>query len=417
MGLLLAGYLGSFLVGERAVRGVGLPSGVEWVAIGFILGPYLLDVVGQGFLETVEPILIIGIGWLALGIGLDYGYSRGRPVKAIRFVGGILWGLAVGSPIGAAVYFILPAIWPALAHDRLPLAIGIGAVSIETTRHVMDWVAERHSAQGPLFDLICDMADTEDIVPVLAVAVMFALRGNDLHARWFQGTGLEPFLAKAGVTLALGIVLGALTAWLLGRELRVRESWGVLIGCSMIAIGIAARAGLSVVTVLFVLGAALGIFAHHAKDIRQMVAGTERSALVPTMVMAGAKLQLLDPSRAAYVIGVALAARLIAKYVLGGLVGFTFKVARPAGGLFGVGMLSSGALSMCIGLSISLRYPGPIGNMVLAAATAMCVTGEIFGPPALRTALKRAGEIPESNVIVATGSSPTGAAHIESEGA
>jgi hypothetical protein len=58
-------------------------------------------------------------------------------------------------------------------------------------------------------------------------------------------------------------------------------------------------------------------------------------------------------------------------------------------------MLSSGALSMCVGLSCALRYPGPLGDLVLAAAAAMCVLGEILGPPALKAALQRAGEIPE----------------------
>ena len=403
MGLLLAGYLGSFLVGERAVRGVGLPSGVEWVAIGFVVGPNVLGLVGSGLVEAVEPVLIIGLGWLSLAIGLDYGYSRGRPVGAARIIGGIFWGVLTGAPVGAAAYYAVPAVWPALMPDRLPLAIGIAAASIETTRHVMDWASERHGARGPLFDLMCDLADAKDIVPILAVAVLFSLRGDLLHAKWFEGAGLEPFLAKVGVTIGLGILLGSLCAWLLGRELRVRESWGVLIGTSMIAIGVAARAGLSVVTVLFVLGLALGIFAHHAKDIRQMVSATERAALVPTMLLCGVKLQLADPSRAAYIIGVAVAARLIGKYVLGGMVGFTVRVARPAGGLFGAGMLSSGALSMCIGLSCAIRYPGPIGDLILATAAVMCVTGEIFGPPSLRTALKRAGEIPETGPIIVSG--------------
>jgi hypothetical protein len=248
-----------------------------------------------------------------------------------------------------------------------------------------------------------DLADAEDLVPILALAVMFSLRGHGLHVKWLEGPGLQPYFAKTGTTVGLGIVLGALCAWLLGRELRVRESWGVLIGTSLIGIGVAARAGLSVVTALFFLGLALGIFARHARDINQMVLATERSALVPTLLIGGAKLTLVDPSRAVYVIGVAVAARLIAKYVLGGLVGMTLRVARPAGGLFGAGMMSTGALSMCVGISCALRYPGLLGNLVLATAAVMCVTGEIFGPPSLRKALERAGEIPQNDEIVATG--------------
>ena len=48
MGLLVLSYLGSFLVGGRTVRGAGLPSGIEYVALGFVLGPQVLDMVGAG---------------------------------------------------------------------------------------------------------------------------------------------------------------------------------------------------------------------------------------------------------------------------------------------------------------------------------------------------------------------------------
>lgn len=388
VGLLLLGYLGTFLVGGRAVRGIGLPSGIEWVAVGFVIGPNVLGVVGSTLVETVEPVMVIGIGWLSLAVGLDYGRTRGTPASAVRVFGGIFWGVINAGMVGAAIDYALPWIFPELATDRLAYAIGIAAASGETTRHVMRWATERHRAKGPLCDLMADLADAGDITPIAAIGVLFALREgtSGVHA---------PLFAKLGATVALGLVLGGLSAVLLGRELRLRESWGVLIGTSMLAIGVSARAGLATVTVLFFFGLALGAVARHASDIRAMVLATERSALVPTMVLCGVQLHLDDPKRGAVLIGVAALSRIVTKYVSGAALGRTLAIARPAGGLVGAGMLSSGALSMCVGLSCALRYPGPLGDLVLAAAAAMCVLGEILGPPALKAALQRAGEIPE----------------------
>jgi hypothetical protein len=388
MGLLLAGYLGSFLVGDRAVRGVGLPSGVEWVAVGLVLGPGVLGVIGTTLLEAVAPVVVIGVGWLSLVVGLDYGYNRGKAVGLRRIVGGIVWGVATAVPVSAAVYYATPLVWPALEKDRFILALCMGAVSAETTRHVMRWVAERHGARGPLFDLLTDLADAEDIVPVLAIGVTLALRAT-------PGEYPLPVVAKLGVTIGLGAVLGALCAWLLGKELRVRESWGFLIGTSLLAIGVGSRAGLSVVAVMFMMGLALSLVSRHSADVRTMVLATERSALVPTMILCGARLHATDPVRLAVIVAVAVVARLTAKWLLGRVVAVTVAVARPAGGLMGLAMLSSGALSLCVGLTCSERFPGPIGDAVLVAAVASCVAGEIFGPPSLRTALKRAGDIVE----------------------
>ena len=48
VGLLVLSYLGSFLMTRRTVGGAGLPSGVEFAALGFVMGPQVLDVVSTG---------------------------------------------------------------------------------------------------------------------------------------------------------------------------------------------------------------------------------------------------------------------------------------------------------------------------------------------------------------------------------
>jgi hypothetical protein len=43
---------------------------------------------------------------------------------------------------------------------------------------------------------------------------------------------------------------------------------------------------------------------------------------------------------------------------------------------------------------VNLRYPGPTGSLVLATTVVAALAGEFLGPPALRRALRRAGEVP-----------------------
>jgi hypothetical protein len=87
--------------------------------------------------------------------------------------------------------------------------------------------------------------------------------------------------------------------------------------------------------------------------------------------------------------------RLAAKQIVGlGLLAAS-KAARPAGPRLGLGLSSSGALSMSIGLAFALRFRGAVGGAVLASAAIGTVIGEIVGPASLRAALRRAGEIPD----------------------
>src|ERR1700757_3002108 len=98
MGLLVLSYLGSFLVTGRTVRGAGLPSGVEYVALGFVLGPQVLDMVGADMLASFEPVVQVALGWLAFAVGLDFGFAgdkRARPGSlALATFGAILTGAA-----------------------------------------------------------------------------------------------------------------------------------------------------------------------------------------------------------------------------------------------------------------------------------------------------------------------------------
>jgi hypothetical protein len=62
----------------------------------------------------------------------------------------------------------------------------------------------------------------------------------------------------------------------------------------------------------------------------------------------------------------------------------------------GLGLLPAGVLTMTVGLACALRFPGPIGDTILALATVNAAVGEVIGPAMLRRVMKLAGEIPVS---------------------
>ena len=59
LGLLVLAYLGSGLVGGRAIRGFGLASGAEYLLLGFVLGPQISSALPRSLLETFEPVLLV----------------------------------------------------------------------------------------------------------------------------------------------------------------------------------------------------------------------------------------------------------------------------------------------------------------------------------------------------------------------
>jgi Kef-type K+ transport system membrane component KefB len=399
MGLLLLAYVGSFLFGSHAIRGIGLPSGAEYVVLGFIVGPSVLGLLERATLADFDPLAHVALGWLVFVVGATYGTTQGGRVPARRLVVGWLTTGFTGALVGGAVWLLLPWAAPSLAPlDRLLIAGGVGAAAAETTRYAVRWVVERHHAAGPVSELIGAIAEGDDLVPLLAVAALFTLAPA-------QFTVPISRLGLVGVTIGIGVVLGAVAAALLGRTFRIAETWGVLFGVLLLGVGIAERLGLSTITTMFALGLTLSLLSPHRRELGAMLAPTERPVMLPALLLAGARVDFGAAPWLPQVLALAVAARIAGKWVVGlGLLSAS-RAARPAGARLGLGLLPAGALSMSIGLAFALRFHGATGAVVLAAAAVMTLFGEFVGPASLRAALARAGEIPDAPASSARGAS------------
>jgi hypothetical protein len=392
VGLLVLSYLGSFLVGGRSVRGVGLPSGVEYAALGFVLGPHALGLVGGDNLAAFEPVVQVALGWLAFVIGLDFGFAGDRRVRIGSFALGSLSALLAGGAAAAGAWCTMDYLGVGgSTTERILLAGGAGAACSQTTRHAIRWIVDRHDGRGPLADRINEIAHTDDFFPLVAVAVLFALE----PAR--EVAMKVPLRDWPSITIGLGLLLGAGAALLLRSEMPIEDTWAVLFGVSLIAIGTATRLAISTLTVCFFMGIAVSALTAHRAELRAMVGPTERPVLLPALVLAGARIDFRASSALPWIAAAVILGRIVAKIVVGWLLAAGSPPARKAGPLVGLSLMSAGALAMCIGLAFALRFPGVVGDTVLVVSALSATVGEFVGPNRLRRALLAAGEIVEAS--------------------
>jgi hypothetical protein len=348
--------------------------------------PHILAILSPDLVTAFEPLAQVALGWLALVIGFDFGRTEQRRARVGNILAGLGGGILTGGAVAGAVWFFLTRVKHAPADvEHVILAGGIGAACAETTRHALRWASDRHGAAGTLTSLLADFAHSDDVGPLLAMTVLFSLAPVPLTRVQFQWWGW------VAITVGFGVVLGIMTAVHIGRELRVAQTWGVLLGMSLLGLGVGARLGLSIMTVLFFMGWTTAALSRHRAALRTMVAPFERSIVLPALVLAGAHVDFDAMPGLAAIAAVAIVARIAAKLVFGAAVAARHK-ATPA---LGAGLLSSGALSVGIGLSFAIRFPGPLGEAVLAVAFVTCIVGEAIGPLALRRALRGAGDIVE----------------------
>lgn len=388
MGLLLLSYVGSLIIGGRTAR--GLPSGVEFIGLGFAVGPHALGLVERSMINDFEPLVQVALGWLAFVIGLDFGRAGGRRVRAKPMVLGMFCAVLTGGTVAFAVNRML-AFSPIAGIDAsggLLLAAGAGAVAAETTRFVVQWVAVRRKVQGPVSDLLVEIAAADDLAPLVAAGAIFAFVPKadvslSLHAGgWFL------------LSLSLGALLGTVTALLL-REAEGYAVWGALIGTLLLGVGTATRFGLCTIFVTFVMGIALAGISPHRRALRRMVSPTERAVLYPMLLLAGAHLDarpLLEDRMLVALLALVLIARIVGKLLSGFVLRAAVPAARPAGPLLGIVLLSSGPVSVSCGFVFALRFPGRIGDTLLVCAAASAVLGELVSTYALKNLLTQLGE-------------------------
>jgi hypothetical protein len=384
LGLLVLAYVGSILVSGRTIRGFGLPSGAEYVLLGVVLGPHVLGVVERSVVQSFEPVLVVGVSWIAFLVGLGYRHVGRRVAHPGRLLFGVLSGAAVGVAVAFATFFALGEVGMLFGEERRLASLGAGFVTSETTRHMIRWVAERHGAHGPLSDWLADMARGSAFVPVAAVAALVAS---------FPHEGMTlPFEARVGTTLCVGLVLGLVATVLLGREFRQNESWGILIGTTLLGMGVAVRLGLSPLGTAFVLGLTLSIVSRHQLDIRALVQPTEKPVMLPVLLIAGLYVDFGLLRQFWPLLVVALAARLLVEFVRGALINLLVPAARPSGPLIGLGFIAIGPITIAAALALNTRLSTPITAAVLHLAIVGALFGELIGPAMIRRALERAGE-------------------------
>ena len=400
MGLLALSYLGGALVNRRGSgTAIGLPAGIEYVAVGFVLSPSLLGVVERSVLDLFSPLVQCALAWLTFIIGLEFGQAGGKNIET-RVVFAAILGAALTLVLsgGGAFYFLsrFPAFFR-LGSDEPAwvLAAGLGVAMCETTRHAVRWVMTKYRTEGPVSEIMHGYAATSDVVPLGALGILFAFTNRGvLHV----GSVVIDPVARLGITIVIGCVLGGVALALVGNQVRGHAVWGALFGSALMGVGIANRLGLSDLTVTFFEGLTIAAISKQRRALRTLLAPTERAVMLPTLLLAGTRLDfhVLASHRALAIIVVyALVARAAAKWVSGAMLASASSDLRAAGSIGG-GLLSAGALSIAFGLTMAMRFPGTIGDTVLIATAMAVLLGEIVAPRALRGLLERAGELDQA---------------------
>lgn len=375
--VLWAGLVG----GEIAHRSRYIPRITGYIAIGFLLGPSVLDVFTRPMVAGAGIFVDTALGLILFQIGRRLHVPSLRNDRAV-----LLTALAECSISFAAVYLVLTAFSFPPVHAAIAAAIGISS-----SPAVVLLVMREFDAQGPVSDRALTLIAVNNILAFFFFIAVLPWLHQTQEADWLTAT-LHPLYQVAG-SLLLAYVLAHLTirlGHLIGR--RDSAQFALLVGVIVLAVGTAQAFNVSLLLTLL----ALGIMCRNL-DRREALMEVEFGHggdifFVVLFVVAGANLHLGELAGAGLLAVAFVLARFAAKagtvFVAGRLSGLSVA---QAGGL---GLTLTPMAAMAIGLLKTTEelYPGITPSLSATVLAAIAIL-ETVGPLAALWGLRLAGEV------------------------
>jgi Kef-type K+ transport system membrane component KefB len=393
--LLVAGVI--ILLGVFAGRLAGrlhMPTPIGYMVTGILLGPTLIGLISESVQLNFEFIQEIGLGFVALAIGLELNRRAVQGDTARIVIITLAQGLAT---------FAIVAIGLSLLTGNIALSLVFGAIATATAPAGTVAVIREFHARGPVTRTLYAVVGLDDglsiILYAFASAVAMALITPE-HSSF--GAMLLVPLTEIGVSILLGAVLGFVFSLLARPLLRSSDLFVLTVGVVFIASGLSLMVHASVIMVAMVMGIVV-TNSQSGEMVRRIGEGITVAlpvVFVLFFALAGSHLDLAGLPAMGLVGLCYVGTRVLGK--IGGT--WTGAIATRASPevrrYLGFALLAQAGVAIGLALKTYARFSdvgvagADIARIVITTVTAATIIFELVGPMLAKYALDKAGEIP-----------------------
>ena len=369
--------------GSLIARLLRLPVIVGYLAAGMIIGPHVLEVIGNQ--ETVESLAEFGVILLLFAVGVEVSFRDVVKLRNIAVFGTLLQITCMGA-IGYGVALLLDFD----TASALTLAL---ALSLSSTMVVLKTLNDRGDLLSLHGRILTGMLLVQDLAFVPMIAMLPVLGGEGGGVLTELAIGL---LKAAAVLGGMALLGGRALTWLLHRvtQLGSREIFVLsLVAISFTTAALTDAAGLSAALGAFVAGVLLSEsdFGHRALAEITPLRDTFAAMFFVSLGMLTDPVHIMnDPMPVVAIV----AAVLIGKFAVTAAIGRAFGYLPLTAMLVGFGMMQIGEFSFLLAATaLKLEIIGDeiFSLVVVSAVITMALTPGIMsgGATALSTASAR----------------------------
>ena len=340
-------YLAARVAFDWLARHFLIVSGAEYLLLGILLGPQVSGVLSAHTVQGFAPIVTLALGWIGTIVGMQFYLPMLVRIPGDMYRLAFFEALGTVAVVGGVELVATSSLFGLTYAQAAIPAVALGAIAAVSAPAAIEVVARQLGQRGNVLRQLQVTTAIDALVGVFALGLLFCIH----HP---VGTATpRPITATewAVITIAIGVVGGALFHLFLGNESDPDRIFISLAGAVILASGAAAYLHLSPLLTSMVVGAMLVNTSRNREQIAQTLANAERPFYFALLIFAGATWE--PSSRAWWLLPVLLfvCARVLAK-IGGGRLGARVMGALPVlGPSWGRALLGQGGLALALALN------------------------------------------------------------------
>lgn len=382
-------------IGGRIFERLRVPKVVGYIMIGFLFGGTGLKVIDKTTVDMMQPFSYFALGIIGFMVGGELkkeAFAKyGKQFTAILLSEGLTAFVVV-----TLLMILIGGLFYGFTVQVITLGLILGAIASATAPAATTDVLWEYKTRGPLTSTVMGIVAMDDALALILYAIASSVSESMLAS---SGTNISHIVVTPLYEIFGSIAVGGLSGLLLSGIVRKYfEEEGILafsIGLVLLVLGIAEAIKVDMLLAAMSLGTVLvNLTPHRSKEVFKFVGRFAPPIFVLFFVLFGAKLNISSMKLPLIIMTIF--------YLVGRTLGKGF------GAMFGARI--SGApktvqkyLPFClfsqagvaIGLSIlaAQRFHTSIGDSIVIVITTTTFFVQIIGPPAVKWAAKKAGEI------------------------
>lgn len=367
----------------RMAKHLRLPNVTGYLVAGLLIGPSVFGLLSTDFLDTINIISTVALGFIAFSIGNEFKISYFKRVGVAPIV------IACMESLFAVVFVVLGLI---ISGQSVSFSLVLGAIAAATAPAATIMVIKQYRAKGPVTETLLSVVAIDDATALILFSLSVAIAQALTNGAASLGASLLSPLKEIGGALVVGAALGFVFLLPLRFFKKAGNRLSLIAGFIFLGLGLAEWLGLSELLLCMAMGAVVANFSADVDTIMDLCDGVTPPIFMLFFVASGADLKLSVLPTVGLIGVIYIVLRIAGKYFGAAVGGAMCKCEASVRKFLGPCLMPQAGVA--IGLSLAAGQVVP-EHAPQIRAVILCGTliYELIGPAVTKFSLKKAGEI------------------------